>query len=101
MKLKLIVPLFALIMFFGCSEQTDALEETSVNESLIMRGPNKPFKVSGSGTFAAGPNNDCTEYIVQINLEGSGNATLVGLYGVELNWCWNPPFAGGNNELYI
>lgn len=96
MKLKLIVSIFALTLLLGCSDQTDPIDETSANET-IMRGQNKPLKINGNGTFAAGPNINCTDYLVQIDLSGSGNATLIGLFSAELTWCWSPP----TNELYI
>lgn len=92
MKSKFILLLFCGAMIFGCSsdpqESIDSQPLVSTSQSM---GPERPFMVSGLGTFEAGENTACPGYPLQFNLEGTGNATHIGLFTVELTWCFVPP----------
>lgn len=85
---------FALILA-GCSEPTDLA--SSENEANL-RIAERPFKVKGSGTFdLVDSDGSCNSFPLQIALIGSGNATHVGRFSVDLTWCFVPP----EGPLYI
>lgn len=111
MKSRLLITLFVLALIYGCSDQTESDDSRSLISNTEMNGPNKPFKVRGSGTFVGvAPDGSCN-LPVQIALNGGGNATHTGLYTVDLTWCFQPPegplfifgtiIAANGDELYI
>lgn len=98
MKAKLMLLVFALSLSFGCSSDISESEDSGALVSNTQEmGPERPFKVRGYGTFGAVTPDGSCDLPVQIALEGSGNATHLGRFTVELTWCFVPP----TGPLYI
>lgn len=86
MKAKLAIWLVALlaIAFIGCTsdDPVDDIQERSVQVE-------RPFKVEGSGTFEIVAPDVCEDGLVQVLIQGSGNATHLGLFNVTIDYCTN------------
>lgn len=76
------------MLFMGCS--VDPIEDSAdlqVNESTTTyRAVTRPFKVRGSGTFEVVAPNSCPG-LTQIHIQGSGNATHLGLFTADITYC--------------
>lgn len=102
--------ILAIFLFaLSCSQETviDSPENLeAVNASAkIGEKVKRPWKIRSSGTFQAiGPSAaDCSDpdLPVAILLEGSGNASHIGLYDVAITWCTNPDFDLAAEENFI
>jgi hypothetical protein len=92
---KTVLILCVALILTGCSEQADL---PSPENEADLRIVERPFKVKGSGTFdLMESDGSCGALPWQIALEGSGKATHVGLFTVDLTWCFQPP----EGPLYI
>lgn len=90
MKAKLFMVLaFIAMLFVACTaEEMEPLSETAdleLNE-ITAKAVTKPFKVRGSGTLEIVPPTQC-ENLAQIDINGTGNATHLGRFSVEILYC--------------
>ncbi len=108
---KLIIVLLAFVaMLFGCSEDTllnDLAKSADENASQFEmvkenkgKAVTKPFKLRGSGTIEFTYPVKCPD-LVQLVAKGTGNATHLGKFSVELNICSNFNFQPPENPDLI
>lgn len=98
----------------GCSvdnnlEPIDESANLELNESTSLKAVTRPFKVKGSGTLEIVQPTECVD-LVQILIQGQGNATHLGLFEVSITYCTDFEFthnltgimtAANGDELYF
>ena len=87
--LLLTISIFAFL--FGCSNPAEPVD-ANLKYELNTKSSERPFKVKGQGTFVLATNNTQCDLPFQINLEGNGNSTHLGLFQTSIYWCTD--FAG-------
>ncbi len=98
MKFKIIVLLAFVAILFACSQDSllndltksadeDALQ-TEMTQFDLKKGKavTRPFKLRGSGTFTP-TGGTCDSGLAQVLIDGSGNATHLGLFKAEITYC--------------
>lgn len=113
---RFILPFLAMAgLVFGCSpEELDApLASTALqsNETeLTAKAVHRPFKLSGEGTLNVAANTTACPGLMQLTVNGTGNATHLGKFEVSLVWCTNftdinyatgTQVAANGDELYF
>lgn len=94
---------------YSCTQETvldseEPIEAVNASVKKDTDEKRRPWKIRSAGTFQAiGPSAECSnpELPVTILLEGSGNASHIGLYDVAITWCTNPIFDLAAPENFI
>ncbi len=91
----------AVFLFsFSCSQESDmyasenleAIKASANNGKKVKR----PWKIRSAGTFEFDPSVSCGEGLTPLKITGGGEASHVGNYQVELEWCFgNTPSITG------
>jgi hypothetical protein len=70
---------------FGDGPELNAVDAKADNGKKVKR----PWKIRSAGTFAFDPSlaSECGTAQPPFRIEGSGEASLVGRYAVEITWC--------------
>ena len=103
MKYRFLFLLAFIAILFGCSEDIllndfakSAEEDALKSEKNIVA---RPFKIKGSGTIAFVEPAECPG-LAQLFAEGTGKASHLGLFTVELTICSNFDFEHPENLIY-
>lgn len=82
-----------LFMSYSCTQESTLDSEDLLNavnaKSDNAKKVKRPWKIRSAGTFEFDPTiTGCGEGLLPLRITGAGEASLVGNYQVELEWCF-------------
>ncbi len=92
------------LLSFSCSPETDinSLENLEAVNASANNGQKveRPWKIRSAGTFEFDPSaGEFCEGLLPLKILGSGEASHIGRYTVEITWCTGGPGNQGNDFI--